>query len=331
MVSAQSVEQQLKRLKFNMHAWGQAEVRELPNILLPDEEVYELVNGMYEGGFALLVATDVRVLLIDKKPLNFLTVDDLRFDMINELDYSHRMIGAQISISAGSMNLKFKSYNQPRLRKLIGHVQHCMAESKKQLSAGQKDQKQHLEQINQQLQAYLIAQHQQQEALRAQLQGGSNPDKVAVPELPKPSPALSDFLFAQSLLKQYREQEASTQKTTGEPEAEEAEVVSLASPVSAQMVDLYADGMQEIFGRKQEQAEPETTAAAQPGSSSPHLSAIHNHNPLEINPLSIAYSKLPMALRNRKFGRPSFHAHSAHSQVAPKPTRPTSQQIIPAN
>jgi hypothetical protein len=49
---------------------------------LPGEEIYELVNGIYEGGFAIVVATDVRLLLIDKKPMNYLNVEDLRFDMI---------------------------------------------------------------------------------------------------------------------------------------------------------------------------------------------------------------------------------------------------------
>ncbi len=163
MVTQQSVEEQLKKIGFNHYGWGRTEIRELPNILLADEEIYECVNGLYEGGFALLVATNIRVLLIDKKPLNYLTVEDLRFDMINELDYSHRLMGARISISAGSKNLKFTSYNQPRLRKLIGHVQHCMAENKKQAADHQEDQRLHLEQINQQLQTYLLAQHQQQE------------------------------------------------------------------------------------------------------------------------------------------------------------------------
>src|ERR1035438_180349 len=120
MVSKQSVDEQLERLGFNLHGWGQAEIKELPNILLPGEEIYELVNGIYEGGFALAVATDVRVLLIDKKPMKYLTVEDLRFDMISEIDYSHRLFGAQIHISTGSKNLSFRSYNQPRLRKMIG-------------------------------------------------------------------------------------------------------------------------------------------------------------------------------------------------------------------
>ena len=332
MVSAESVEKQLKRLKFNIHGWGKSEVRELHCILMEGEEIYECVNGMYEGGFALLVATDSRVLLIDKKPLNYLTVEDLRFDMINELDYNHRLLGAHINISAGSKSLTFKSYNQPRLRKLITHVQHCMAESKKLQSSGQQDQKQHLEQINQQLQAYLIAQHQQQETLHEQLKGtGTNTTTSAPqPEPAKPSPALSDFLFAQSLLKQYREQEnlqpqpAETQffEATVEPVIPAEPVPAIAPPqlrqllqtdASPQLADLYAEGMKEIFGRQTQQPLPQsgqpipaatTTASAQP-----------IHNPLEINALSIAYSKLPMALRNRKFGRPSFHAHSQAAAI----------------
>jgi hypothetical protein len=325
MVTIQSVEKQLKHLKFNLHAWGRAEVSELPNILMPGEQIYECVNGMYEGGFALLVATDARVLLVDKKPLNYLTVEDLRFDMINELDYSHRMIGAQINICAGSKNLKFKSYNQKRLRKLLTHVQHQMAEIKKLQSNGQQDQKQHLEQINQQLQAYLIAQHQQQQLLTDQLTSARSNPQGSVPAALKPSPELADFLFAQSLLKQYREQAASeshqpvsAQVASGETPLITATISNpavAAAPIEPEpnhqsddsplMADLYAEGMKEIYGRSPAAAAPE---------------AVTPHNPLEINPLAIAYSKLPMVLRNRKFGRPSFQPRSQLPPVTPRPS-----------
>ena len=62
MVTQESVEQQLKKIGFNHFGWGRTEALELHNIILPDEEIYECVNGIYEGGFALLVATDVRVI-----------------------------------------------------------------------------------------------------------------------------------------------------------------------------------------------------------------------------------------------------------------------------
>ncbi|MEK7594144.1 MAG: PH domain-containing protein [Patescibacteria group bacterium] len=242
MVSEQTIHAQLKGLGFKTFGWGKAEVAELPNILLPDEQIFECVNGIYEGGFALLLATDVRVLLVDKKPLNYLTVEDLRFDMINEIDYNHRLLGADITIATGSKFLKFRSYNQPRLRKLINHIQHAMAEIKKQQSTRQEGQNQHLEQINQQLQTYLIAQYQQQQKLHDQLQtintpNGSAPLNATTQPI-KPSPELADYLYAQSLLAQH-------QLVTGEtlPEA--------PVPKRDELADLYAEGMKEVFGRRQ--------------------------------------------------------------------------------
>ncbi len=325
MVSQKIVKEQLKRLGFKPHGWGRAEVSELPNVLLPDEEIYDLVNGIYEGGFALLVATNVRVILIDKKPLNYLTIEDLRFDMINELDYSHRLLGAQINIASGDRNLRFRSYNQQRLRKVITHVQHCMAEAKKQQNSHQEDQKVHLEQINQQLQAYLIAQHHQQEQIRQQLQAQAVALPAAVAEPVKPPSELSDYLYAQSLLARYRAQ-------AEQPPADNAFLNNLEQPIetqaaaqnasinptaaASQLAELYAEGTQEIFGKRAQLAAVPTNPAGA-DLVGDDLQAASPGWSFEINPLKIARAKLPMALRNRKFGRPSFHAHSHRAPVTP--------------
>lgn len=170
MVSKEAVLVQLKRLGFNHFSWGKSEVDELPNIILPDEIIYECVNGVYEAGFCLLVATNFRVLLIDRKPLNYLTVIDLRFDMINDIEYSHRLMGAQITINTGQKTLHFRSYNQQRLRKLIDHVQHRMAEAKHSQTNNDVGQAERLGLINPQLEAYLMAQYQNQQKLNHQLQ-----------------------------------------------------------------------------------------------------------------------------------------------------------------
>lgn len=318
MVSQKSVTEQLKRIGFNQHAWGRAEVRELPNIILPDEEIFECVNGTYEGGFALLVATDVRVLLIDKKPFNYLTVEDLRFDMINEIDYNHRAFGAYVDISTGSRDLKFRSYNQPRLRKLIGHVQHCMAESKKRQTSHQEDQNQHLEQINDRLQAYLMTQYQHQQELQNRLrdvqQGGA--PAAPAPEPPRPSPELSDYLLAQSLMAQYQ---AGTQQTPALPAGQ---TQTATPPASNAAGGLYEDGIREVFGNRSPASPEEPPQIHEPSTQPNGGGHGHLHVPaaftFDTNPLKIAYSKLPMALRNRKFGRPSLHAHS-QSETAPRP------------
>lgn len=252
MVSAESVREQLKKLHINTESWGRSEYRELPGILLPDEEIYECVNGMYEAGFALLVATNVRVLLIDRKPLNYLTVEDLRFDMINEIDYSHRLIGAQIDISAGSHDLVFRSYNKNRLRKLINHVQHCMAEAKRQHQLNQEGQNNHLERLNQQLQLYLLAQQGNERELTRRLLEAHDNNRPILDVEPLPS--------------------------------------SGSQPESYGMRDQMAEAAQaEIFGKRQ-------VAATEQPPASPITAQ-------QFDPQRTAFTRLPMTLRHRRYGR----------------------------
>lgn len=298
MVSKKYVENQLKQIGFKVNGWGRGEVNELPNIILPDEEIYECVNGIYDGGFALLVATDIRVLLIDQKPMNYLTVEDLRFDMINEMDYSHRLFGARISISSGSKNLKFLSYNQPRLRKLIGHVQHCMADSKKQQTSHGESQVEHLEKINEQLQEYLLEQQKQQGKLQEQLAASiGSQGQIDIPKPVEPSGELKDYLFAQSLLAQHQAQETThdgAPQTINESIAA-AQAVPVPVPPQTDEEELVEEGKREIFGKRI------PTVPKPPLPRLPNLPNLPNAR--EVNPINIAYSKLPMALRNRKFGR----------------------------
>jgi hypothetical protein len=127
MVTLATVEQQLKAVGCNFRFWGRSELRELCDILLPGETIAQAVNGQYEAGFALLVATDFRVLLIDKKP-KYLTLKDIRFDMITELDFSSRMVNSTIRIYTPNKELRFTTTNSARLRKLFTYTQHKVME-----------------------------------------------------------------------------------------------------------------------------------------------------------------------------------------------------------
>lgn len=122
MVSLHQVEEQLKKIGCNFRFWGRPEVRELQHILIEGETIAQAINGRYEGGFALLCVTDHRLLLIDKKPM-FLTLEDIRFDMISEIDYSSRLLDGTITIMTPNRKLVFTGWNQGRLRILLNYVQ----------------------------------------------------------------------------------------------------------------------------------------------------------------------------------------------------------------
>ena len=308
MVTMDSLEAQLKKVDFNSNGWGRSEARELVNILHDDEEIYDLVNGYYEAGFALLVATDSRVMIVDKKPLNYLTVEEVRYDMIAEIDYSHRLLTAHVNIATGNNKMmRFTSLNQKRLRKTIGHIQHRMATTKKDQTGHAADQKEHLSQINQQLQTYLLAQHQQQQSLKEQLdavkEGQKAPAEVNI-EPVKPSHELSDYLFAQSLLAQAKQQHP--ELVVPVPDALVADVINVATttplpPYSEHTInqtnELYAEGMKEIFGKHNIKVEDDKlrTKRAKKYGKMAYLSG-----GIDINPFRIVYKTTAKSMKARK-------------------------------
>ncbi|HEY4161099.1 MAG TPA: PH domain-containing protein [Candidatus Saccharimonadales bacterium] len=127
MVTFQEVEEQLKHVGCNFKMWGRTEIRELSNVLMPQEKIAQAVNGSYEGGFALLVVTNCRVLLVDRKPM-LLTIEDIRYDMMSEVDFSNRFVGASVRIFTPMRNLVFNSWSNVRLRKCVNYIQQRVME-----------------------------------------------------------------------------------------------------------------------------------------------------------------------------------------------------------
>jgi hypothetical protein len=127
MVSLRDVEEQLKRVGCNFKLWGRAEIRELSNVLMPEEVIAQAANGTYEGGFAMLVVTNYRVLLVDRKPM-LLTIEDIRYDMMAEVDYHNRLLGATVRIFTPMRNLVFSTWSITRLRKCVNYIQQRVME-----------------------------------------------------------------------------------------------------------------------------------------------------------------------------------------------------------
>lgn len=127
MVNLNQVEQQLKRVGCNFRFWGRGEKRELANVLTDDEQIAHCVNGRYEGGFAMLCVTDQRLLLIDHKPM-FMAIEDIRFDMIAEIDFSSQLLVSSVKVITPNRTLEFNSWSHHHLREVLNYTQHKMLE-----------------------------------------------------------------------------------------------------------------------------------------------------------------------------------------------------------
>jgi len=122
MVTQEDVDEQLKAIGVSFDLWGSTDARELKRILRPGEHVAHALNGYYDGGFAVLCVTNLRVLIVDKKPLS-LTVEDLRYDMIAEVDYNRRIITANMHIVTPLRTIVFTSWALHRLRESSFYIQ----------------------------------------------------------------------------------------------------------------------------------------------------------------------------------------------------------------
>jgi len=88
-----------------------------------DETIVALACGRYFGSFALLVATDQRLLLIDKRVF-FMTIEDSRYDMISEIDFNMQVYAANLTIYTMNKTHKFTSVKyKKQLRELTSYVQ----------------------------------------------------------------------------------------------------------------------------------------------------------------------------------------------------------------
>lgn len=128
MVHISMIEARVSQLGVRLSRWFRAELRELQHILMDHEKIIFVVPGRYFNGFALLVATDHRLLLIDKRTF-FMNLEDIRYDMISETDFNTRLFDSTLRIFTLNKQHRFTSIkHKHQLRDLTRYVQQRIME-----------------------------------------------------------------------------------------------------------------------------------------------------------------------------------------------------------
>lgn len=116
---------QTKVSKLNF--FTRMEVAELPKLLLPGEQIWGVISGFYTAGSAVLCATSMRVLLVDKKLIR-LNIEDVRYESISEVDFSRQLFIASTHLHFAGRSLQFRSIYRRELRQIIQYIQSKMFE-----------------------------------------------------------------------------------------------------------------------------------------------------------------------------------------------------------
>ena len=99
MPTLEEIRSQLNSLDAGSELFAKREIKDLPNILWDDERVRGALQGSYGGGRGLLLATDRRLIFVDRKLLgNRVKVEDFAYDKVSSIQYELKMLSAEVTI-----------------------------------------------------------------------------------------------------------------------------------------------------------------------------------------------------------------------------------------
>ncbi|MDL2341668.1 MAG: PH domain-containing protein [Patescibacteria group bacterium] len=105
----------------------------MPTVIKADEHVMAAVYGKYELGRGVLVATDSRVLFIDRKPL-FVRCDEIGFGMIGGVSHSRVTLAAILTMHTRLGAYKLRTFNHKAVKNFVDYIdQVCLQTLRKEI------------------------------------------------------------------------------------------------------------------------------------------------------------------------------------------------------
>lgn len=101
---------ELKALGLRPWALWRLDIRYLPNLIHPNEHIKGVTYGKGKDGMMMLVATDLRVIVLSKKPL-FVKADDLTYDIVGGVSYGNVGFEGTVTLHSRLGDFKIHTLN----------------------------------------------------------------------------------------------------------------------------------------------------------------------------------------------------------------------------
>ncbi|MEK7594319.1 MAG: PH domain-containing protein [Patescibacteria group bacterium] len=140
--SGKAHEERIKRelrnvgaVKFNM--WL-PETHELPRIVHQDEHITGVVYGRYSKGMGVgvasvgrgaLIATDHRILFLDKKPL-FVRWDEIAYEIVSGITYARVAIAGTVVLRTREGDVHIRTFNHNSARRFVEAIESVIFKQK---------------------------------------------------------------------------------------------------------------------------------------------------------------------------------------------------------
>ena len=122
MPTLEEIQKQVAAIEGGSKFMPRKEIKELPNVLARDERVEQLAPGFYNGGIGLLVATNRRLIFVDKGMLYGLRVEDFHYDRISSIQYKTGLLLGEITIYSSGNRAEISQVEKSVVRQFGEYV-----------------------------------------------------------------------------------------------------------------------------------------------------------------------------------------------------------------
>jgi hypothetical protein len=127
---AEEIAIQIEALQIENQFFGKKEIKELPNILSVSENVDNLITGIYNSNFGILVSTNHRLIFVDKGFIYGLKVEDFPLDKITSIEYETGFVSGEVTIHTSSNIAKIRQVDKVSARKFAEFVREKLSKPK---------------------------------------------------------------------------------------------------------------------------------------------------------------------------------------------------------
>ena len=121
-IFAQRIYDELKANGADVYDLYLPETHYLPNLIHLDEHIKGSVYGRYDTGRGALIATDQRVLFIDKKPM-FLHYDELSFLIIGGLTFTKSGFIGKVTLHTRLGDFSLRTFNLKNAENFVDYIE----------------------------------------------------------------------------------------------------------------------------------------------------------------------------------------------------------------
>ncbi len=119
---SERIKNELTALGVTKYGLLKMESRYLPHIIHKDEHIGGVVYGRNEEGSVMLVATDRRVIYLDKKPM-FVNEDELTYDVVSGVNFSRAGVGSVVILHTKVKNYSMRTLNQTCAEGFVEYIE----------------------------------------------------------------------------------------------------------------------------------------------------------------------------------------------------------------